>query len=194
MTAAHMDAGPWTVADLMAMPEDGYRYELVDGRLIMNPPPSPQHQGLSRRLSRILEDAANATGVDVRVLEAVGLRCGEQLLIPDIVVVDADSASLTKPLLVKEDVHCAVEIVSPGSRAQDRGEKPYLYAEAGIPHYWRVETAHYQGRTHALPVVLRYELVGIAEYAIKHTEGAGETVRAGEPVPVAFDPAALMPF
>lgn len=82
MTAAYKNAGPWTVADLMAMPEDGYRYELVDGRLIVNP----------------------------------------------------------------------------------------------------------------LPIVVRYELVGIAEYAIKHTNGAGETVRACEPIPVEFDPAALTTF
>lgn len=194
VTTAYMDAGPWTIAELMALPEDGHRYELVDGRLIMNPPPSPQHQGLSLALARLLQDAADATGVAVRVLEAVGLRCDEQLLIPDVVVVDAYSPSLNKPLLTKEDVHCAIEIVSAGSRAQDRGEKPYLYAEAGIPHYWRVETANYRGRKHALPVVVRYELVGIAEYAIKHTNGAGETLRADEPIPVEFDPATLTPF
>lgn len=72
MTAAYRDAGPWTVADLMAMPEDGYRYELVDGRLVVNPPPSPEHQGLSLNLARALQDAADTADANLRALEAVG--------------------------------------------------------------------------------------------------------------------------
>lgn len=51
-----------------------------------------------------------------------------------------------------------------------------------------------QSAKHALPVVVRYELVGVAEYAIKPTEGAGETLRAAEPIPLELDPAVLHPF
>jgi Uma2 family endonuclease len=49
--------GPWTVADLLAMPEDGIRYEVVDGALIVNPPPALGHQTYSRRLANLIEVA-----------------------------------------------------------------------------------------------------------------------------------------
>ena len=45
-----------TYADLQLTPDDGRRYELVRGKLLVTPSPRPRHQRISRRLSRALED------------------------------------------------------------------------------------------------------------------------------------------
>ncbi len=57
---------------------------------------------------------------------------------PDIVVYDVDVPLSTRPV-PGEKILLVVEIVSKGSRREDRGSKPLAYAEAGIEHYWRVE-------------------------------------------------------
>ncbi|TDP91932.1 Uma2 family endonuclease [Labedaea rhizosphaerae] len=181
--------GPWTVADVLALPHDDKSYELVDGALIVNPPPSPYHQAASGELFVLLRAAC---GPGLRALEAVGVQLGQQLLIPDLVVVRASAASLHAPVLDPADVVLVVEIVSPGSRVRDRSEKPVIFAEAGIPHFWRVETSHYQGRSAELPAVLIHELDDNGAYVLARTLGAGEVATVTEPFEVAFDPAELL--
>jgi Uma2 family endonuclease len=189
----HPLAQPWTLQEVMELPEDGLRYELIDGVLIVNPPPVPKHQSVSLELYVLLRAAANAAATPTRVLEGVGIAMpDDNLLIPDLVVVAADAPSYHQPLLDPYDVQLAVEVVSPGSRRRDRSVKPYMYAEAGIPHFWRIETANYRGRSKELPVVVRHELVGLAEYQVVAEVGAGQTLQVDEPFPVSFDPAALL--
>lgn len=192
MTAAQAHIGPWTVHDLLALPEDGNRHELVDGALVMNPPPSPAHQMTSGYLYRMLSAAAERAQAAVRVIEAVGVQIDDSVLVPDLAVVSEDAASLSAPVLDKDDVSLVVEIVSPGSAARDRTEKPYLYAEAAIPHFWRIETSDYRGRDKPLPVIHAYELVGIAEYGPARIIGAGERFASDDPIVIGFDPAELV--
>lgn len=192
MTAAAAHLGPWTVDDLLALPDDGNRHELVDGALVMSPPPSPGHQLMSGQLFRMLSHVAQKQALPVRVIEAVGVRIDDHVLVPDLVVVSSE-ADISAPVLHKNHVDLVVEIVSPGSATRDRTEKPYLYAEAGIPHFWWIETSDYRGRDQPLPVLIAYELTGIAEYDIKHTVGAGGTFYAEDPIPFELDPAELRP-
>jgi Uma2 family endonuclease len=133
ITPAHGEA--FSLADWAAMPDDGRRYELVGGTIVVTPPPLVPHQRASRTLERLLEDAAPP---EVEVFDApVGLRLpGEQMLEPDLVVVPPGSAGhhyLHLPVLL------VVEIVSRGSRLHDTVTKRAVYAEAGIEHYWLVD-------------------------------------------------------
>lgn len=66
------------------------------------------------------------------------------------------------------------------------------YRRKGATHDWRVETDNFRGRTKDLPIVVRHELVGLAEYQAVETVGAGEQLRADDPVPLSFDPAGLL--
>ena len=129
--------GPWTEADYLALPDDNRRIELLDGGLLMSPSASGAHQRLSSRLWLALE-RARPEGMEV--FEAVNVRLGTgRILIPDLVIVRHPQANFT--VLDAGDVAMAFEIVSPGSVAADRAIKPRLYAEAGIPHYARLELA-----------------------------------------------------
>jgi Uma2 family endonuclease len=130
--------GGWTTDDLDELPEDGHRRELIDGVLIMTPSPTNDHQYIAMRLGVALDDACPD---DLAATQAVEVRVNRRRsLIPDVLVTRAEPAELGRSRFAPEEVVLVIEIVSPGSQTLDRFAKPALYADAGIPHYWRVET------------------------------------------------------
>ncbi|MEU5164452.1 Uma2 family endonuclease [Streptomyces sp. NPDC020875] len=132
--------GPWTVADVLALPEDrSARYELLGESLVMSPAPGLRHQRAGFRLHVALEAAAQAAGAPVEVLEAINVTLPSGLVVPDIVVADAGATAEDAVSIDAEAVQLVVELVSPGNKTMDRKVKPLLYAEAAIPHYWRLE-------------------------------------------------------
>jgi Uma2 family endonuclease len=130
--------GGWTLADVRALPEK-CRVEVLDGALIATPGVPPIHQRVMRRLAANLEVSLPPQWqleVDVDVLLAEDPL---DYLAPDIVVFDADLPLTTRPIPAAA-ILPVVEVVSRGSRREDRGSKPLAYAEAGIPHFWRLES------------------------------------------------------
>jgi Uma2 family endonuclease len=125
---------PFTVAELDRMPDDGRRYELLDGVLIVSPRPTTIHQLVAGRLLRVLADAC-PDGLCVVPEPAVEL--GPQTeLDPDLVVVRMDQVGGAKfteaPLLV-------VEIRSPSTALVDLNRKKAAYQRFGVPSYWIVD-------------------------------------------------------
>ena len=127
--------GPFTLADRDAMPDDGCRYDLVDGALIVTPAPIAAHQLVQTALVVLLHAALPPEAVllaapfDVALLPGVVMQ-------PDVLVArrsDLSLANLPGPPLL------AVEIVSPSSRRFDRGLRRDLHEEAGTPAYWVVD-------------------------------------------------------
>ncbi|WP_063765397.1 Uma2 family endonuclease [Nonomuraea candida] len=173
---------PFTVQDLLKFPEDGNRYELFNGSLLVSPAPTPRHQRVITRLLLILQNAAPPgleclTTVNVR-------RSDENLYIPDLVVVPEKVSEAVDLWYSPSDLLLAVEVVSPSSQTHDRATKVGAYAEAGIPFYWRIEPL--EG-----PTVYVYELGGNS-YAGPVAHKAGTTVSLASPFPVTFDPGDLM--
>lgn len=141
MTAA-LSAGPpaggWTTDDLEALPEDGLRRELLDGVLLVSPSPTDIHQIIAMRLGVLLEENCPA---DLQVTQGVEVRISpRRSFIPDVLVATDEAASRRGRFYAPQEVVLAVEIVSPTSQSMDRITKPALYAKAGIPYYWLVET------------------------------------------------------
>ncbi len=177
-------AGPWTVADLHELPVDGLRYELVEGTLLVSPPPTAPHQLAARRLTTLL---AAAIPPSLEVVEAVGVLVpGGTLLIPDVVVADAELFSRPTSEFPPERIALVVEIVSPSSRRADRQWKPEMYAEAGIPAYWRVELHGPDS-----PLVVAYAL-GATGYAEVGSASGTERLHVTEPFAVEVQPTALV--
>lgn len=124
-------------ADLEAMPDDGRRYELIGGAIVMTPAPGPAHQRVSRRLLAMLEAAA-PPGNEVFAAPVDLDLPGEQRVQPDLVVAPLSSVGelrLTLPVLL------VVEIISGGSKTHDTVTKRAVYAAAGIPAYWIIDPA-----------------------------------------------------
>jgi Uma2 family endonuclease len=105
---------PLTVADLETMPDDGHRYELIEGALIVTPAPSVRHQIVSMNLAMLLRDACP----------------------PDLLVArreDFTEKNLpTAPLL-------AVEVLSPSTQLVDLNLKKAAYEQAGVGSYWTID-------------------------------------------------------
>jgi Uma2 family endonuclease len=175
----------WTPEDLALLPEDGHRYEILDGALLMSPPPTSRHQLCAARIDRALARVAPA---EFEVLQGVGVDLGDSMFVPDISVVLASVARADVTLFKPGEVLLAIEIVSPSSRRIGRTLKPAKYAEAGIPVFWRVEP----GRGDVPPVIAVHELDGDG-YETTMTIVAGETVRVERPFPVVLDPGRLVP-
>ncbi|MEU7920647.1 Uma2 family endonuclease [Micromonospora zamorensis] len=142
MTAALQSDYPpesgWTTDDLDALPEDGHRRELLDGVLLMSPSPTRTHQKIAMLLGTALDedcpDGYDVTqGVEVRINRT-------RSFIPDVLITTATAAAREPSKYEPHEVVLAVEIVSPSTRSIDRVLKPALYAQAGIPFYWRIET------------------------------------------------------
>lgn len=183
---------PWTVQDLFEIPDDGQRYEVQDGALIMSPALRIHHNYVADELRAFLKAAAPpralvVTGVAVRLASDWTGR------VPDVVVAVADPGPDLRALEVPE-VLAVVEVVSPGSTTTDRITKPAVYAAAGIPCFWRVELDAFRGQLpgERLPVVLVHQLVG-DRCELVHRASAGTVSTLPVPYPVTLDPAALLP-
>jgi Uma2 family endonuclease len=184
VSVAYSHAGPWTLSDVLALPEDtSQRVELVGGALMMSPAPGLPHQRASHRLHVLLEQAAEAASADVEVFEAINIVVPDGLLIPDIAIVAGAAAEDAGVTVSAHDVIAVIEIASPSTRVADRKLKPALYAAAGIAHYWRLELE-------PAPRLIVGQLQH-GSYADAPPFLAGATARINEPFPVAFDPARL---
>jgi Uma2 family endonuclease len=141
MTAALSDvppAGGWSTDDLDALPEDGLRRELLDGLLLVSPSPTDIHQIIAMRLGVILEGTCPD---DLQVTQGVEVRISpRRSFIPDVLVATDEAARRRARYYAPQEVVLAIEIVSPTSQSMDRITKPALYAKAGIPYYWVIET------------------------------------------------------
>ncbi|WP_229400113.1 Uma2 family endonuclease [Micromonospora okii] len=163
----------YTLDDLLTLPDDAPRVELVDGVIQVTPSPTLGHQDISFLLRLWLHTHAPR---QFRAAQDVGVRLSRNSSRrPDVLVCRAEIAS-TASQVGPEDVVLAVEIVSPGTRRVDRFAKPGEYAAAGIPFYWRVE----QGPVHLYAYRLsdrigpggerQYELVADSADVIELTE------------------------
>jgi Uma2 family endonuclease len=126
---------PLTVADLDLTPDDGCRYELDDGVLVVSPAPMPIHQRVLHRLEVLLEAARPP---EFEIVPGPGVEMSEtNYRIPDLVVVRSSSIAVTDKNVTRPP-ELAVEIASPSTASYDRNRKKTVYAEFGIPAYWIV--------------------------------------------------------
>lgn len=127
--------GPVSIAEWEALPDDGNRYELIDGTVYVNASPNYSHQAVVAPLLRVLAPAVPDGWL---VLPGpLDFQSGnDSVLVPDVVVASRDERHGTRlyvpPLLV-------VEVASPSTRRYDRVTKLAAYDTAGVGAYWIVE-------------------------------------------------------
>lgn len=125
----------WTVADLANLPDDGLRYELVDGTLLVSAAPNKAHQRAIGRLHLLLA-AACPPDLEVFLAPTDYQPTNTRSFQPDLLVVsrtDPGDAAVTTPLAL------AVEVLSPSSRSVDLVLKRAVYEQAGVATYWVVD-------------------------------------------------------
>ncbi|WP_460757978.1 Uma2 family endonuclease [Nocardiopsis oceani] len=137
MTTRRSEASerPLTVDDLARIPDDGRRYELVDGRLDVSPAPSLIHSTVDTRLTYLL---ISLCPQGFRPYTGPGINFKADRThhrIPDLAVIRTDDASTAGTHLNRPPV-LAVEIVSPESVLRDANTKRVEYAKFGVESYW----------------------------------------------------------
>jgi Uma2 family endonuclease len=129
---------PLTYDDLLEMPDDGQRYEIIDGELIVSPAPIANHQRVLKRLVRVFDDFANETGQGEVFFAPFDVQLGyHDVVEPDLVFIATEQGRIPgqhhkfegSPVLV-------AEVISPSSRQTDRVRKMALYARSGVLEYW----------------------------------------------------------
>jgi len=170
---------PLTRADLDAMPEDGHRYELIDGVLVVSPSPSWHHQRAVGRLFRLLDDMCPP---ELEVLSGpfdVSLA-DDAVMIPDLLV--ARRSDLTQRDLPVAPV-LVVEVLSPSTRRFDLLTKRSRYESAGTASYWVVDPIE--------PSLTAWDLHDGAFVEVAHVRHL-EPFTARMPFPVEVVPAKLV--
>ena len=136
--AVPITAPRFTVDMLDALPRTGQRYELLDGFLLVTPPPRTAHQIVIARLSTALANAVGDPGPAYVVAQGVVERGDRTHFEPDLLVYpsrfspDAEWKAVTEWWL-------AVEVISPGSRVYDREVKRDAYLKLGVEVVWLVD-------------------------------------------------------
>ena len=141
-----------TYQDLLALPDDGLRHELIDGEHFVTPSPASKHQIILGNLYRVIGTFTHAT------------RCGVTFFAPyDIVFTDHDvvepdlmyfSRARYAEVVTERNAQgppdLVVEILSPGTRRRDEGLKRRLYERMGVAEYWIVDPLAESVRIHRL--------------------------------------------
>ena len=168
--------GPLTVADLERTPDDGRKYELVDGVLTVSPAPLIPHQVVVHELAVVLNGALPD---DLAIVPGPGLRMSEITeLIPDLVVVSREELAgprLTAPPLL------AVEVRSQSTALFDMNTKKAVYERFAIPSYWVVVPDREK------PAVIVFELSRGSYEQVAHVT-RDDSFEAERPFPVRIVP------
>jgi Uma2 family endonuclease len=170
---------PLTRADLDAMPDDGHRYELVDGTLVVTPAPSIPHQTVVVELTVLLRrHCPQQLKVLVAPLDVT--LADDTVLQPDVLV--ARRTDLTVRDLPAAPV-LAVEVLSPSTRRVDLMLKRSRFEAAGCPSYWVIDPDE--------PSLTAWELQGERYVEVAHVAGDQEFA-ARTPYPVTVSPVRLL--
>jgi Uma2 family endonuclease len=128
----------YTVDDLATFPNDGNRYELLDGVLLVTPGPSVGHQVIASRIQTRLSNAVQLTGIAYVVGPGVVVRLPNTQLQPDILVFPTSYNADTDWRKIKEN-WLAVEVLSRSSKIYDREFKKDAYFALGVGQVWLVD-------------------------------------------------------
>jgi Uma2 family endonuclease len=134
--------GQWTYDAYAAIPEDGRRYEVIDGVLYVTPAPNLGHQASVARFIVHLFALIEQAGLG-RVFPApCDVELSRRVVVePDVVVVLNANAGILTPSRIIGAPDLVVEIASPGTAGYDRRTKQDAYARAGVREYWIADPA-----------------------------------------------------
>lgn len=174
-----------TYHDYAALPNDGKRYEILDGELSVTAAPGPKHQHVVLRLGAALDTHVAAHRLGKVYIAPFDVILAETTVVqPDIIFVATDRTGIFSDRGAEGAPTLAVEILSPSTSSIDCSTKLQLYARYRVPYYWIVDPD-----TRAIDV---YRLVGSAYGSPEHF--AGDALADLPPFPgLRLDAATLWP-
>jgi Uma2 family endonuclease len=160
----------WNYARWQQLPDDGNRYEVIDGVLYRTTAPSFFHQWIIKRLERYLGIPAEDRGLAFTVPAPVGVLMPQcDLVQPDYVVVLAERAAIIHDRRIFGVPDLIIEVLSPSNAAHDTEVKRKAYAQASVPEYAIIDP---EQRT-----LRAFQLAETGRYGVARSFAATELVR-----------------
>ena len=157
-------------SDLLAMPEDGRRYEIHGGELVVVAAPRARHQIAVFEIAAVLNDYGRRSGGRAVTAPFDIVFDEYDVVQPDVVFFRAERSHLVHlDLETRAGPDIAVEVLSPSTAAIDRGRKMRMFARYGVPEYWIVDPVRLEIEVHAL---------GNGTYRCAQMATGGDTVRS----------------
>lgn len=130
----------WTVDDLDDLPDDGTRYEVIDGELFVTPAPAYKHQGAIAELHSVLRDYLAREPVGHAIFAPADVQFSPVRAVrPDLFVIPLVNGRRPERFEDAGRLLLAVEVLSPDSTRVDRVTKRTLYRDEHVPEYWLVD-------------------------------------------------------
>lgn len=131
----------WTPADVLALPEDGNRYECIDGALLATPAPRALHQFVATELYDLVAPFAKEQGLGRLRWSPADIRIQEGTLVqPDLfIALRSPEAMAIREWSDIGGLLLAIEVISSATARYDRGLKRQFYQRAGVSEYWIVD-------------------------------------------------------
>ncbi len=131
----------WTVEQLHALPDDGRRYEVIDGELFVTPSPSMLHQRAALDLYSLLRHYSKSCGLECLAAPTDVTFSRRRSVVPDVLVIPTIDGRGADRFESVGRLVLAVEVISPSSARTDRHRKRKLYQSEAVPEYWIVDAA-----------------------------------------------------
>jgi Uma2 family endonuclease len=153
----------WTAEMVRQLPDDGNRYEVVYGELLVTPAPRLDHQLLVSRISVAIANYLERQPVGVMLTSPADISWGQDVLVqPDVFVIPHREARTHEWSQIRS-LLLVVEVLSPSTKRADRFTKRRRYQEAKVPVYWVVDESEQRVEVWTpeaeFPVIARARLV-----------------------------------
>ncbi len=132
-------AGTWTYDDLFSLPDDGRRYEIIEGELYEMPAPSWDHVAVVMNLIGLLLPIVESLGGRLATAPADVFFEGADPVQPDIMAMLPGGNAVGRGRGIEGVPDLLIEVLSPSNRGHDLLTKRALYARAGVREYWIVD-------------------------------------------------------
>ncbi len=130
----------WTAEMVRALPDDGNRYEVVDGELLVTPAPRLPHQEAVTQLILIIRPYVDRHGIGCALMSPADIEFDPHTLVqPDFFVAPLVSGRRPREWLEIKQLLLAVEVLSPSTAPADRTVKRRRYQRAGVLEYWLID-------------------------------------------------------
>lgn len=138
--AMPVQQGEWTAELARALPDDGNRYEVLDGELFVTPAPARLHQRSLLELYDRLKPYVTAHRLGEMLLSPADIEFSpKRLLQPDLFVIAEPAGQRGQTWRDIKSLLLAVEALSPSTARADRIKKRMIYLDEGVPEYWIVD-------------------------------------------------------
>src|SRR5690242_18983991 len=141
MAIRRAEARGMTYDEYCLLPDDGKRYQVIEGELIVSPSPNFRHQDTVRKLGQLMRVYAKEHGLGVVIGAPMDVILEPNTIVqPDLLFIRHSNMEIIGDVIEGAPDLC-VEVLSPSTGLHDRYTKKAVYARCGVPEYWIVDPA-----------------------------------------------------